>query len=180
MKRIHLLFLCLLCCAVATAQSQSLADALEALNQRQSDYEISFIHNDLEHLQVTANVSGLSIPKAVSRLCKDQPVRVKQKGRDIFVQYKPKADNRFIVLTGKVKDNLTHNDLPHSNVRLLTADGVRIDSCEAISYMQYGNNPPIEYADFAFRVPARPAKYIIQASYVGFKTAEMPFELNNI
>ena len=180
MKRIHLLFLCLLCCAVATAQSQSLAVALEALNQRQSDYEISFIHNDLEHLQVTANVSGLSIPKAVSRLCKDQPVRVKQKGRDIFVQYKPKADNRFIVLTGKVKDNLTHNDLPHSNVRLLTADGVRIDSCEAISYMQYGNNPPIEYADFGFRVPARPAKYIIQASYVGFKTAEVPFELNNI
>lgn len=49
MKRIHLLFLCLLCCGVATAQSQSLAAALEALNQRQSDYEISFIHNDLEH-----------------------------------------------------------------------------------------------------------------------------------
>ena len=180
MKRTHFLFFCLLCCAVATAQSQSLAAALEALNQRQSDYEISFIHNDLEHLQVTANVSGLSIPKAVSRLCKDQPVRVKQKGHDIFVQYKPKADKRYIILSGKVKDNLTHNDLPHSNVRLLTADGVRIDSCEAISYMQYGNNPPIEYADFGFRVPARPAKYIIQASYVGFKTAEVPFELNNI
>ncbi len=180
MKRIHLLFFCLLCCGGATAQSQSLAAALEALNQRQSDYEISFIHNDLEHLQVTANVSGLSILKAVSRLCKDQPVRVKQKGRDIFVQYKPKADKRYIILSGKVKDNLTHNDLPHSNVRLLTADGVRIDSCEAISHMQYGNNPPIEYADFAFSVPARPAKYIIQASYVGFKTAEMPFELNNI
>ncbi len=180
MKRIHLLFFCLLCCGGATAQSQSLAAALEALNQRQSDYEISFIHNDLEHLQVTVNVSGLSIPKAVSRLCKDQPVRVKQKGRDIFVQYKPKADKRYIILSGKVKDNLTHNDLPHSNVRLLTADGVRIDSCEAISYMQYGNNPPIEYADFGFRVPARPAKYIIQASYVGFKTAEVPFELNNI
>ena len=180
MKRIHFLFFCLLCCAVATAQSQSLAAALEALNQRQSDYEISFIHNDLEHLQVTANVSGLSISKAVSRLCKDQPVRVKQKGRDIFVQYKPKADKRYIILSGKVKDNLTHNDLPHSNVRLLTADGVRIDSCEAISYMQYGNNLPIEYADFGFRVPARPAKYIIQATYVGFKTAEVPFELSNI
>ena len=32
MKRIPLLFFCLLCCAVATAQSQSLAAALEALN----------------------------------------------------------------------------------------------------------------------------------------------------
>lgn len=164
----------------ASAQTLSLADALERLNRQQSDYEISFIHNELEHLQVVASTEGLSVPRAVKQLTKDQPVRVVTKGKQIFVQYKPKADNRYIVLAGKVKDNLTHNDLPHSNVRLLTADGVRIDSCEAISYMQYGNNPPIEYADFAFRVPARPAKYIIQASYVGFKTADMPFELNNI
>ena len=180
MKRIYLIFLCLLCCGATIAQPRSLAAALEALNQRQSDYEISFIHNDLEHLQVTANVSGLSIPKAVSRLCKDQPVRVKQKGRDIFVQYKPKADTRQLRLSGKVYDYVTHLELPHSTVRLLTADGQPIDSCEAISFTQYGNNPPIEHSDFAFRVPARPANYIIQASYVGFKPTNMPYELKDI
>ena len=180
MKRFILFALYLCSLLGASAQTLSLADALERLNRQQSDYEISFIHNELEHLQVVASTQGMSVPKAVKQLTKDQPVRVVTKGKQIFVQYKPKADNRYIVLTGKVKDNLTHNDLPHSNVRLLTADGVRIDSCEAISYMQYGNNPPIEYADFAFRVPARPAKYIIQASYVGFKTADIPFELNNI
>ena len=178
----HFILFVLWACSLlsASAQTLSLADALEHLNQQQDDYEISFIHNELEHLQVVAGIEGMSAPKAVKQLTKDQPVRVVTKGKQIFVQYKPKADNRYIVLTGKVKDNLTHNDLPHSNVRLLTADGVRIDSCEAISYMQYGNNPPIEYADFAFRVPARPAKYIIQATYVGFKPTEMPFELNNI
>ncbi len=180
MKRFILFALCVCSLLCASAQTPSLADALERLNQQQDDYEISFIHNELEHLQVVANTEGMSVPKAVKQLTKDQPVRVVAKGQQIFVQYKPKADNRYIVLTGKVKDNMTHNDLPHSNVRLLSADGVRIDSCEAISYMQYGNNPPIEYADFGFKVPARPAKYIIQASYVGFKTAEMPFELNNI
>lgn len=180
MKRIVIFFLCLLCCGAATAQPRSLAAALEALNQRQSDYEISFIHNDLEHLQVTANVSGLTIPKAVSRLCKDQPVRVKQKGRDIFVQYKPKADNRQLILSGKVYDYVTHLELPHSTVRLLTTDGQPIDSCEAISFTQYGNNPPIEHSDFAFRVPARAANYIIQASYVGFKPTNMPYELKDI
>lgn len=180
MKRFILFALYLCSLLGASAQTLSLADALECLNRQQSDYEISFIHNELEHLQVVASTEGMSVPKAVKQLTNDQPVRVVTKGKQIFVQYKPKADNRYIVLTGKVKDNLTHNDLPHSNVRLLTADGVRIDSCEAISYMQYGNNPPIEYADFAFRVPARPAKYIIQASYVGFKTADIPFELNNI
>ena len=165
---------------IASAQTLSLSDALERLNQQQDDYEIFFIHNELEHLQVVASTEDLSVPKAIKQLTKDQPVRVVTKGKQIFVQYKPKADSRYIVLTGKVKDNLTHNDLPHSNVRLLNADGISIDSCEAISYMQYGNNPPIEYADFAFRVPARPAKYIIQASYLGFKTADIPFELNNI
>ena len=180
MKRFILFALYLCSLLGASAQTLSLADALERLNRQQNDYEISFIHNELEHLQVVASTEGMSVPKAVKQLTNDQPVRVVTKGKQIFVQYKPKADNRYIVLTGKVKDNLTHNDLPHSNVRLLTADGVRIDSCEAISYMQYGNNPPIEYADFAFRVPARPAKYIIQASYVGFKTADIPFELNNI
>ena len=180
MKRFILFALCVCSLLCASAQILSLADALERLNRQQNDYEISFIHNELEHLQVVASTEGMSVPKAVKQLTKDQPVRVVTKGKQIFVQYKPKADSRFIVLTGKVKDNLTHNDLPHSNVRLLTADGVRIDSCEAISHMQYGNNPPIEYADFAFRVPARPAKYIIQATYVGFKTAEVPFELNNI
>ena len=180
MKRFLFFALCACSLLCASAQTLSLADALERLNRQQNDYEISFIHNDLEHLQVVASTEGISIPKAVKQLTKDQPVRVVTKGKQIFVQYKPKADNRYIILSGKVKDNLTHNDLPHSNVRLLTADGVRIDSCEAISHMQYGNNPPIEYADFAFRVPARPAKYIIQASYVGFKTAEVPFELNNI
>ena len=180
MKRFILFALWACSLLSASAQTISLADALERLNQLQDDYEISFIHNELEHLQVVAGIEGMSVPKAVKQLTKDQPVRVVTKGKQIFVQYKPKADNRYIVLTGKVKDNLTHNDLPHSNVRLLTADGVRIDSCEAITYMQYGNNPPIEYADFAFRVPARPAKYIIQASYVGFKAEDIPFELNNI
>ena len=164
----------------ASAQTLSLADALEHLNSQQDDYEISFIHNELEHLQVVANTKGMSVPKAVKQLTKDQPVRVVTKNHQIFVQYKPKADKRYIRLAGKVKDNLTHNDLPHAMVRLLTADGERIDSCEAISYMQYGNNTPIEYADYAFRVPARPAKYIIQATYVGFKPTNMPFELNNI
>ena len=138
----HFILFVLWACSLlsASAQTLSLADALEHLNQQQDDYEISFIHNELEHLQVVAGIEGMSAPKAVKQLTKDQPVRVVTKGKQIFVQYKPKADNRYIVLTGKVKDNLTHNDLPHSNVRLLTADGVRIDSCEAISYMQYGNN----------------------------------------
>ena len=46
--------------------------------------------------------------------------------------------------------------------------------------MQYGNNPPIEHSDFAFQVPARPASYVIKASYLGFQTTEMPYTVDNI
>ena len=180
MKRITLLLIMVGIVMSASAQTLSLADALARLNQQQDDYEISFIHNDLEHLQVVANTQGLSVPKAVKQMTKDQPVRVVTKGKQIYVQYKPKSDKRYMILEGKVKDYVTHLDLPHAAVRLLNADGVCIDSCEAISYLQYGNNTPIELANFAFRVPARPTKYTIQASYVGFKPTEMPYELSNI
>jgi hypothetical protein len=100
-----------------SAQTLSLADALERLNRQQSDYEISFIHNELEHLQVVADTEDMSVPKAVKRMTKNQPVRVVTKGRQIFVQYKPKTDNRKIWLSGKVYDYVTHLDLPHSTVR---------------------------------------------------------------
>ena len=180
MKHITLLVIAVCSMLGVSAQTLSLADALERLNRQQSDYEISFIHNELEHLQVVADAEDMSVPKAVKRMTKNQPVRVVTKGRQIFVQYKPKTDNRKIWLAGKVCDYVTHLDLPHSTVRLLTADGQLIDSCEAISFTQYGNNPPIEHSEFAFQVPARPANYIIKASYVGFQTTEMPYTFDNI
>ena len=93
MKRIHLLFFCLLCCGGATAQSQSLADALEALNQRQSDYEISFIHNDLEHLQVTANVSGLSIPRPSIASARTSPSASSRRGATSSCSISPRPTN---------------------------------------------------------------------------------------
>ena len=180
MKRLTLSILWACSMLIASAQSLSLSDALERLNQQQDDYEISFIHNELEHLQVVADTEGMSVPKAVKRMTKNQPVRVMTKGRQIFVQYKPKADNRKLWLKGKIYDYVTHLELPHSTVRLLTAEGQVIDSCEAISHMQYGNNPPIEHSDFAFQVPARPASYVIKASYLGFQTTEMPYTVDNI
>ncbi len=163
-----------------TFHNQSLAEALETISQESKDYNLTFIYNDLEELKVTTTLKGLSVPGAVEHICKGQPVKVKVKGTDIFVQYKPQANNRKLWLSGKVYDHLTHLELPHAIVRLLDADSQVIDTCEAISYMQYGNNPPIEHSDFAFQVPARPANYFIQVNYAGFEALKMPYELNNI
>ena len=157
-----------------------LTEALRTIEQSQLDYSIAILSDGLNDLRTSVKVKNLSVPEAVKLVCKNQPVKVKTRGREITVQYKPKADNRTLWLKGKVYDYVTHLDLPHSTVRLLTADGQPIDSCEAISHTQYGTNPPIEHSDFAFQVPARPASYVIKASYLGFRTTEMPYTVDNI
>lgn len=157
-----------------------LTEALRTIELSQSDYTIAILSDDLTDLRTSAKVKNLNTPDAVKLVCKDQPVKVKTRNKEITIQYKPKADNRKLWLKGKVYDYVTHLELPHSTVRLLTAEGQTIDSCEAISFMQYGNNPPIEHSDFAFQVPARPASYVIKASYLGFQTTEMPYTVDNI
>ena len=67
MKHITLLVIAVCSMLGVSAQTLSLADALERLNRQQSDYEISFIHNELEHLQVVADTEDMSVPKAVKR-----------------------------------------------------------------------------------------------------------------
>lgn len=129
-----------------------LTEALRTIELSQSDYTIAILSDDLTDLRTSAKVKNLNTPDAVKLVCKDQPVKVKTRNKEITIQYKPKADNRKLWLRGKVYDYVTHLELPHSTVRLLTAEGQTIDSCEAISYMQYGNNPPIEHSDFAFQV----------------------------
>ncbi len=157
-----------------------LTEALRTIELSQSDYTIAILSDNLSDLRTSAKVKNLNTPYAVKLVCKDQPVKVKTRDKEITIQYKPKADNRKLWLKGKIYDYVTHLELPHSTVRLLTAEGQPVDSCEAISYMKYGNNPPIEHSDFAFQVPARPANYIIKASYLGFQTTEMPYTVDNI
>ena len=157
-----------------------LTEALRKIELSQSDYTIAILSDNLNDLRTSAKIKNLNTPDAVKLVCKDQPVKVKTRNKEITIQYKPKADNRKLWLKGKVYDYVTHLELPHSTVRLLSGDGQPIDSCEAISFMQYGNNPPIEHSDFAFQVPARPASYVIKASYLGFQTTEMPYTVDNL
>ena len=70
-----------------TFHDEPLAQALEPLQSHQQTYRITFIHNELKDLKVTATLKGLSVPEAVERICKGLPVRVKVKDTDIFVQY---------------------------------------------------------------------------------------------
>ena len=70
----------------------SLTTILDSIGKAQSAYTIHFIRNDLEHLRVSARIKEMKLPDAVKRICKGLPVKVKTKGKQIFVQYKPEKD----------------------------------------------------------------------------------------
>jgi ferric-dicitrate binding protein FerR (iron transport regulator) len=68
-------------------QKASLAQALDTLRTYTNDYNITFVHNDIEHLQVTLQAQVRSVPEAVELICKSQPVKVKVKDGNIIVKY---------------------------------------------------------------------------------------------
>ena len=93
-------------------KDESLSVVLASLNDAQTEYTIHFIANDLEHLRVSARFKSKNARKAVERVCKGQPVKVKTKGKNIFVQYKPEKDfsGKKIHLSGEVRDGFL--DMP--------------------------------------------------------------------
>ncbi len=116
-----------------TFKDESLSVVLASLNDAQEEYTIHFIANDLEHLRVSARFKSKNARKAVERVCKGQPVKVKTKGKNIFVQYKPEKDfsDKTIQITGDVKDAFLKIPLKDVKVTVHRMDStVVVDSLE--------------------------------------------------
>ena len=69
-----------------------LLEALQTISREQSDYTIDILSDSLGSLQTSAQFKNLSVPDAVKRICKGLPVRVKRKGKHLFLQYRPEKD----------------------------------------------------------------------------------------
>ena len=188
---LHTMFSCLLTlllCLPASLRGQTvshdfrgmtLAAALETLSAMQSDYKLTFIHNDLEQISVTANVKGQTVPAAVKMLCKGLTVKVKQRGQDIFIQQKAKDSVRTMLLYGKVYSSRTHNELPGAMVYLLSRDSTVLDSCLAKNYWQQDDKSGY-WADYSFRVPQMQESYIFKARFPGYETGYLEYAINNV
>ena len=127
-----------------TFKGESLADVLAAIRDSQTEYIIHFIHNDLEHLHVSAHVKTKDTRKAVERVCKGLPVKVKTKGKQIFVQYKPEKDftGKKIHLSGEVRDGFLDMPLPHARISVFKADSTLVaDSLRMVIFYK-GNMQP--------------------------------------
>ena len=176
MKRLYCLIVLSLLCGRLSAQhlhsfdfrDTSLTAVLDTLAAVQDEYSIFFIHNDLEHLRISARIKNLTIKDAVEKVCKGQPVKVKTKGKQIFVQYKPEKDfsDKTIQITGDVKDAFLKIPLKDVKVTVHRMDStVVVDSIENINI--YGANKLMGVMFYA-NVKANPREYLVHAQLDGY------------
>ena len=147
----------------------SLATVLAAIRDAQTDYTIHFIHNDLEHLRVSARIKDKDARKAVKQACKGLPVKVKTRGQNIFVQYKSEKDltGKTVNLAGAVEDGFLERPLPHAKVSILRTDSsVVVDSAQIVVFYK-GDMTPFR-AQFNADVSAAEKEYLVRSSMEGY------------
>lgn len=71
-----------------TFTDRPLAEVLDALVAQQTKYTVSYVHNQLEGIRVTTNVKEVALPQAIKEVCREYPLKVKQRGNVILVQSK--------------------------------------------------------------------------------------------
>ena len=175
MKRVILYLIMYMCLGVHVSAQEfvfkddSLSAALATIRDSQTEYAIHFIHNDLEHLRVSARVKAKDTRKAVERVCKGLPVKVKTKGKQIFVQYKPEKDfsGKKIHLSGEVRDGFLDMPLPHARISVFKADSTLVaDSLRMVVF--YRGDMRIDKAVFNLDVSAAEREYLVRGQMDGY------------
>ena len=162
MKRLS--FLLLLCAIASVASAQKithtfqdvpLSEALKYIQAQATDYDITFIYDELEDFRVTTHVQRKSVPDAIIQLVGFYPVRVVKSGeREIYVECTHKTERH---LTGTIIDE-NRQPVPYANVYLLhPSDSTAI-----------GGGVSNEAGVFV--IPYEQPTVLARISYVGYKT----------
>ena len=162
MKRIS--FILLLCAIVSVASAQKithtfqdvpLSDALRYIQEQTTDYNITFIYDELEDFRVTTHLQNKPIPDAIVQLAGFYPVRVVKSGKhEIYVECTHKTDRH---LTGTIIDE-NRQPVPYANVYLLHPSDSTV----------IGGGVSNEAGVFV--IPYELPKVLVRISYVGYKT----------
>ena len=161
MKRLS--FILLLCAIASVASAQKithtfqdvpLSDALKYIQEQATDYNITFIYDELEDFRVTTHIQNKSIPDAVVQIVGFYPVRVVRSGRhEIYVECTHKTDRH---LTGTIIDE-NRQPVPYANVYLLHPSDSTV----------IGGGVSNEAGVFV--IPYEQPTILIRISYVGYK-----------
>ena len=133
----------------------SLSEALKYIQEQTTNYDITFIYNDLEDFRVTTHVQRKSVPDAIIQLVGFYPVRVVKRGeREIYVECTHKTERH---LTGTIIDE-NRQPVPYANVYLLHPSDSTI----------IGGGVSNEAGVFV--IPYEEPTVLVRISYVGYKT----------
>ena len=185
MKRLS--FFLLLCAIVSVASAQKithtfqdnpLSDALKYIQEQATDYNITFIYDELEDFRVTTSIKHKSVTEAIMQIIGFYPVQVVKRGeKEIYVECTHKTDYH---LTGTIIDE-NRQPVPYANVYLLhpsdsTVIGGGVSNEAGIFVIPYerlrvgdGNREALA-TDRDARTSGMQPTVLARISYVGYKT----------
>ena len=162
MKRLS--FFLLLCAIVTVANAQKithtfqdipLSDALKYIQEQATDYNITFIYDELEDFRVTTHIQNKAVHDAILQIVGFYPVRVVKSGKhEIYVECTHKTDRH---LTGTIIDE-QGQPVAYANIAVLNpADSTLIAG-------------GVSNESGVFVVPIDQPNIIARISYIGYKT----------
>ena len=172
MKRLS--FILLLCAIVSVASAQritqtfqnvALSDALKYIQEQTTNYNITFIYDELEDFRVTTHLQNKPIPDAIVQLAGFYPVRVVKSGKhEIYVECTHKTDRH---LTGIIIDE-QGQPVAYANIALLNPADSTLLSGGVSNESGY------------FAIPYEQEKTLIRISYVGYRTIYRLCDKDNV
>ena len=162
MKRLS--FILLLCAIASVASAQKithtfqdvpLSDALKYIQEQATDYNITFIYDELEDFRVTTSIKHKTVTEAIMQIVGFYPVRVVKRGeKEIYVECTHKTERH---LTGTIIDE-NRQPVPYANVYLLHPSDSTV----------IGGGVSNEAGVFV--IPYELPTVLARISYVGYKT----------
>ena len=161
MKHFLIILLWLTCMTVSAQRIShdfrdvSLSEALKYIQSQTTNYDITFIYDELEDFRVTSYVQHKSVLDALMQIAGFYPVRIYKSGeREIYVECTHKTERH---LTGTIIDE-NRQPVPYANVYLLHPSDSTV----------IGGGVSNEAGVFV--IPYEQPTVLARISYVGYKT----------
>ena len=146
-------------------------EALQTIEQGQHEYSIAILSDGLSDFHTSAKINNLSTIEAVKLICKDLPLRIKTKGKTVYVQAKIDTSHgnreKEIERSGNVEDGFLEMPLPHAKVSICRVDrSVIVDS--AAMFTAYNHDLRPLFSKYTAKLTTDAKELLIHARLKGY------------